>query len=81
MMLTLIFLVALTLGAVFPARRLLMAPMLIGGLGLLTLAVNGRQVGDTPIPFLIVTTTAAMLAGGWARSRALPVAPDRRRRP
>jgi len=28
-----------------------MAPALIGGLGLLALAVKGRQVGDTPIPF------------------------------
>ena len=74
MTLALIFLVALALGAVVPDRRLLLAPALIGGLALLSLSVSGSQVSDTPIPFLTVMATAAVLAGGWFRSRWHPSA-------
>ena len=81
MTLAMILLAALTLGAMVPGRRLLVAPALIGGFALLVLAVSGRQVSDTPIPFLIVMATAAMLAGGWFRSRWHPGAPEGRRNP
>ena len=63
-----IVLVALAFGAGVPGRRLLMAPALIGALGLVALAINGQQVSDTPIPFLILMTTLAILAGSWFRS-------------
>jgi hypothetical protein len=62
------FLVAVALGAAKPRRWLLLAPTLIGSLALIILAIGGHRLTDTPIPFLIVLTTLAIVLGGFLRT-------------
>ena len=50
-------------GASVPRWRMLLLPLLTGGLIAAVVAMNGHGLADTPIPFLVVTATMAMAGG------------------
>ena len=62
-------LVALAVGARLRRPAALWAPTIAGALILTFLALTGHSVADTPIPFLVVLTTLAMMLGRFLRSR------------
>jgi hypothetical protein len=57
---------SLLIGAYVPRRSTLLLPLVVGAVLIATLRLLGRDVSDTPIPFIIVATTTAIAA---ARAR------------
>jgi hypothetical protein len=68
---TIIFVLALALvlGLLIGSRWGLLLPLGIGACVALLIAATGHELGDTPIPFLIVVGTLVMLGGQGLRSR------------
>jgi len=64
----LIVAVAIVLGMSIRSRWAMLLPLSVGVVAALALAAAGRDLSDTPIPFMIVTSTLAVAAGKLARS-------------
>ena len=70
MTLILVALAFLGIGASLQRWWTLALPVSVGGLAAVALAASGHGLGDTPIPFLIILSTAAT-AGGIVLRRSL----------
>ena len=62
-------LVAFAVGARLRRPIALWAPTIAGAMILTFLALTGHSVADTPIPFLVVLTTLALMLGRFLRTR------------
>ena len=69
MTIILILAFALVAGVLLRSRWALLLPLGIGASVALLIVVSRRELGDTPIPFLIVVGTLVMLGGQGLRSR------------
>ena len=62
-------LVAFAVGARLRRPIALWAPTIAGAMILTFVALTGHSVADTPIPFLVVLTTLALMLGRFLRTR------------
>jgi len=60
---------ALVAGLLIRTRWALFLPLVMGACAALAIAASGRDLSDTPIPFLIVVCTLVMVGGQALRSR------------
>jgi hypothetical protein len=69
MTIILLFAVALFAGVIVRSRWALFAPVGIGIAAAVAVVAAGSTLGDTPIPFLVVTCTLIMAGGQGLRSQ------------
>ena len=69
MSIILVLTVALVAGMIVQSRWALLLPLGIGAGVALAIAATGHDLGDTPIPFLVVVSTLVMVGGQGLRSR------------
>jgi hypothetical protein len=75
MTIALVLLLSVAVGASIRRWWTLWLPVSIGAIGAVAIAGSGESLGDTPIPFVVVTATIAMGVGVL-----LTRPPDRRSR-
>jgi hypothetical protein len=70
---TIVLILALSVGVGVAVRRwwVLMLPVVLGGVSAAGISLSGHGLGDTPIPFIVVTATIAAGAGVLLRTRQL----------
>jgi hypothetical protein len=71
MTIILILAVALVAGVIIQNRWALLLPLGIGACVALAIAATGHDLGDTPIPFLVVVCTLVMVGGQGLRSQVI----------
>ena len=69
MTIILVLALAMAAGMLIRSRWALLLPLGIGALATLTIAARGGDLGDTPIPFLVVVCTLVMIGGQGLRPR------------
>jgi hypothetical protein len=71
MTLLIVLVFALVVGMRVPRWSMAFVPVVAGATLIVALVAAGREVRDTPIPFLVVAATVAIAAGVLTRSRAI----------
>jgi hypothetical protein len=71
MAIILILAVALVVGVIMPNRWALLLPIGLGVSVASIVAAAGQPLGDTPLPFLVLTSTLVMVAGQGLRARVI----------
>jgi hypothetical protein len=64
----LILVIALVVGLFVRSRWALLLPLGIGVCVALAIAASGHDLGDTPIPFLVIVCTLVMVGGQGVRA-------------
>jgi lipopolysaccharide export LptBFGC system permease protein LptF len=72
MTLLIVLLLGFALGTSVPRRSMTIVPVIAGAILIMLLSASGRDITDTPIPFVVVIATAAIAGGMLRRSRARP---------
>ena len=68
----LVLVLALVIGLNVPRWSMALVPVVAGATLILALVAAGRDVSDTPIPFVVVVATTAIVAGILLRGRMRP---------
>ena len=62
---------ALIAGLLIRSRWALLLPLAMGGCAALAIVATGHDLGDTPLPFLVIVCTLVMVGGQGLRPRVI----------